>query len=127
MQARWISVVMCDYISVCPYTSTCIHFNTFSCNSYGVTRRCNALVRIIRHLGKVYKSFIMPHSYCIRYKHFTLFTHGMVKAQSECPASRQAGFYRGVSTTSSSAIGYTYTRGTRYAHADRVLLTFVIY
>ena len=38
----------------------------------------------------------MPHSYCMRYEHVSLFTHGIVGAQSECPASRQVGsFIRG--------------------------------
>ena len=64
----------------------------------------------------------MPHSYRMRYEHFPLFTHGIVRAQSECPASRQASSYiRSVSTASSSAIGSTYMRCTRvhvYLHVS---------
>ena len=65
---------------------------------------------------------LLCHSYRMRYEHFPLFTHGIVRAQSECPASRQASSYiRGVSTASSSAIGSTYLRCTRYSYVDRVL------
>ena len=48
-----------------------------------------------------------PRSYHMRCEHFPLFTHGIIRAQSECPASSQAG----VSTASGSAIGFTYTKG----------------
>ena len=34
--------------------------------------------------------FITPRSYSIRYEHFPLFAHGIVRAKSVCPASRQA-------------------------------------
>ena len=44
----------------------------------------------------------MPRSYCMRYRHFLLFTHRIVRTQSEFHASRQA------------AIGSPYTRGIRY-------------
>ena len=58
-----------------------------------------------------YKSFIMPCSYHMRYQHFPLFTHGIVRVQSKCPASKQAGSYVvGVSTASSSAMGSMYAR-----------------
>ena len=51
---------------------------------------------------------------------------GTIRAQSECPASWQAGSYiGGVSTASSLAIGSTYTRGARYSYVDRVLLTML--
>ena len=55
-------------------------------------------------------------------KHFPLFNHG-ISAQSECPASRQAGSNIGdVSTASSLAIGSQHTRGIQYVYTDCVLL-----
>ena len=51
------------------------------------------------------------------------FTHGIVRAQSERPAARQAGsFIGGVSIASSSAVGSTHIRGARYWYEGRVLL-----
>ena len=67
----------------------------------------------------------MSINYCTRCKHIPLFTHGIVRAQSECPASRQVGSYIwGVPTVSSSAIDSTYARGARYSYVNRVLLPF---
>ena len=65
----------------------------------------------------------MSCSYLMRYEYFPLFTHGIIRVQSDYPASRQVGSYiRGVSTASGSAIGSTYMRGTQYSHVDRVVL-----
>ena len=38
----------------------------------------------------------MPCTHHMRYEHFVLFNHGIVRAQSECPALRQEGSYVGV-------------------------------
>ena len=35
----------------------------------------------------------MPHSHCMKYEHFPPFTHDILRAQSECPVSRQVGAY----------------------------------
>ena len=94
----------------------------FYYHSKGVTRRCNVLVRIIRHLSKVL-SPLLRYSYNMRCEHFPFLFMVFLRALSECPALRQAGsFIGGVSTASRLAIGSMYMRGARYSHEGRVLL-----
>ena len=69
-------------------------------------RRCNALIICLTKVQVLYYT--------------TQLLHGISRAQSECPASRQTSFYiAGVSTASNSVIGSTYKR------VDRVFLTQV--
>ena len=46
-----------------------------------------------------------------------------IRAQSECPASRQVGSFIRVSTASSATTDSLFTRGARYWNEGRVLLT----
>ena len=54
-----------------------------------------SLIRLIKDFSKnpskssKYKSFTKPNSYCMRNEQFPLFTHGILRAQSECSTSRQ--------------------------------------
>ena len=65
--------------------------------SNDVMRRCNALVRIIRHLSK---SFIMSRSSHMRYEHFPLFTHGINRAIQNALIQASGFLYGGVSAAS---------------------------
>ena len=67
---------------------------------------------------------ITPCGYHMRCQYFPLLVTVFIRAQSECPVSRQVGSFIGsVSTASSLAIGSMYTRGARYSYEGRVLLT----
>ena len=59
----------------------------------------------------------------MRYEHFLPFIHGIVRTQSECPASRQAGSYIGGVASSFQLSYWLKTRDARYSYVDRVLFT----
>ena len=70
----------------------------------------------------------MLYSYCMRYEHFPLLTHGIIRAQSECPPSRQASFY--IQRVCQQLLARLFslripipTRGARYSNVNRVLFT----